>query len=492
MNIKKILFMLCLASLSFQASSQTGSGLRGGGLAQYKNGTVNLLDLDRKFVCTWKKGSEFIESNSMLKKVIQKISEVHWYFALEFKQDLQNLNFCFTEYIYPFSLLENYRGTLNPAFMPHTYQLAFRDNQIVYVSASKFEFLDSNQEDDRLFKQAMTISHEVLHRFIGMDVPDRALKLRTFNFYIAELLNNKPSSSQQFNYNMKINSINFPYYHPKLAPYRDILTLVKSNQEDRVKLIDNIHHLESLIIPLDKKSETEFTTILKYNDWIILKNLELQKSILVDALTNSIITSNFEVFKNKIRNLNFERSEVLRNIMSRAIDLDNEKREFIFSEELIDLWLGDVINKTLNEKLIIKDYNVLINIKAAQFLNDEITLQAFGEYLPLINLPFSKTLPLEATWIAQVILKFNKRNNLDYLLNQQHLSQILNLSTLKSQVEGLNPPIKREKQYLLEKINLHAKLLQKQILDFISPQLTPSEYENIKMKLNQNLSNQGL
>jgi hypothetical protein len=476
----RMLMILCLSIVHGYA--QSGSGVRGGALIIDVDNDINLLDLNKDYICEWKTGSDLLLENPKLNDLINSIAKNHWYFALDFKQELKALNFCFTEHLFPYSLYEHYTGIKNPAFLPYTFQIGFRINETVYISKHKYEILGGHDFDEKLTRQAMTISHEVLHSYFPMRVENRALKLRSFNYFISNILRGKSVSTRQFNDSMYFNNVNFPYINQKLNNVKTELTFLKSSEEEQLNLISNTDTPEA-IINLNDSTKLLIEDITSYDREAII-NERNTLSVIKNTLWQMLFNIDFIEFKNKINSLKLNQINLMQLLLNNLNDLSIEKREYILSHKSLITWSNKWFDQILNEKLNVENQLVQISPALATMLSGK----EFNFSTPLISLDFPNRFSPKMGWLVNLIVYLNSIHKVDVVLDNENFYSVLKLTFIKDHLEVIKGPVVRENKYLKEKTELLSKFLISQLFDELNHNLKSEDYSYIKLKITQKLN----
>jgi hypothetical protein len=175
------------------------TGVGGGGDAVVADGNVRLRDLIDRTGCEWIPGKEFAASLRRFPRVLESLERVHPALAYEIRLEIRMLSICLADApLKPVDTRDREAVVMGGVDGRQT--LAIRANEQVFIDRSLFRNLS---DTDR----AYTFLHEVMHRFIPMDLPRRNQSLRNF---VAAVHENElhPMSVEKFALQSRANGVN--------------------------------------------------------------------------------------------------------------------------------------------------------------------------------------------------------------------------------------------------------------------------------------------
>jgi len=264
MKLQETLCAIALFLAVLPVKSSAGDATRGGAQVVYINGTERLRDIVDPSACDLKSGSDLRAQDPGIDKILNKLSELDPYFASGLKNEINQLNFCFTTALVE---LEKNDSDSVIAYDPiQTGQIAIRflGTHDVYVNNALYQGL--TVEDDRSF---MPI-HEAMHTFIPVDVPMRNLKLRTAVQAVRDVMIGKTTTADRLHYVLNWACVKYP--SPQTAPVVLSPTEAQSPQhlaiqfalspiEDQAQMLIGAKDLNPILTPVNMG---EF---LQFHDW---------------------------------------------------------------------------------------------------------------------------------------------------------------------------------------------------------------------------------
>jgi hypothetical protein len=241
-ELASISLILCLFANAAQAQ---GHGTQGGGrYVTNASGGKELYDLTA-LQCEIKKGSELIDTMSVLKERIETLKKVYWYFGFSLEREIKDMTFCFTT------------AEFNPNFLPRSTD----GKGILLITnpvGAEFVGLRSFQAKEAYIKnplfssssplsQAMTIIHETMHSFIPLNVSDRDAKLRGIVGDLSRLSASEASAGTRLEGSIQFNRVNFPARSRVKKSMKYLEFAFGSIEEQRAALLNGSIQMQILI-----------------------------------------------------------------------------------------------------------------------------------------------------------------------------------------------------------------------------------------------------
>lgn len=243
-----------VAALMFFATSALAlaggggnSDVGGGGRVVDISGRPALRDLWDNTNCIWMPSRDFRQSLKQLPTVLESIRGTHWYLALNFEKEGDELFICETQGDLKEVPADDFDAVA--IYRKDSQQIAIRLNNRVYIDRKLFDQLDETS-------QAFLFLHEVAHSYLPLNVTQRNQKLRSFISVIHKNMT-VPFTKERFMLQLEMNSIGIATNLVQLDAHRkDIesaLSETNAIEERRwaAKRVLKVNGLISQLRPID-------------------------------------------------------------------------------------------------------------------------------------------------------------------------------------------------------------------------------------------------
>lgn len=468
MNFSKTLSVLMTSAFltglapSF-AHDGGGSGTRGGGHVIDVDSTPYLMDLVTRAVCDWNQGREVINSIPSLKIALDQIGKLNWYLARDLEREIAYLNFCMAGPLWKVPAIED-DSLIRPGASEKTRQAAYRLNSEVYVDADILHGMDAAN-------QAMLIIHEVMHTYIPMNTPDRAMKLRSMVKTLDQVRRGQIVTRQKLKYAMEMNNMAFPHDVDVLDVVKGKIMFLTASLAEQVRTFRSHPNPKSLFILTPwqlealTKADQQLVVETSVEDIIMSIFQDSTPEKITELLDNKIYQS-FDAIKiafTNIRTLNIEQQKAVLKSKSYAA--------------IVTSGFDDLLQADLSYK------NFLI--QASPELQSYSATSALTE-MPLLDLKPVSKLPQKLMWLVETMILASHAGVLKDITESEAFYKSLGLKNQKAKVLAMEIRYERERVFALKQLIGFSTALIDELMNEIAQRTEASDFDAIKKQIKFN------
>jgi hypothetical protein len=396
--MKKFLIIGSIAAcfvntLTFAGNVESGKKGNGGQTIMI-DGKHRLKDLVDSRVGKWDSGSSYLKNNTDLKKTLEKLAKIDWYFALSLKNEIAHLNFYETDELFKVSTKDLCH--LVKEEKEKTYQKGVRVFNEVLVNKN----IELSEHDFAFF-----VIHEALHSFVSHDDCMYYLRLESVVKTLENVFDGTLTDSRSLYEQMHLNGVLFPQYTlPYLDGYREALMFILGDADDRKsvllktfsvdKLFDEIRDLPVNYLYAPDRLYLHTASI----ETAVYSAIQNEDTDVLDVMLNTKAENASVVLAILYSSPLVEQSATLKKYVS-----DKEK-----SGELVSSLLSDLSNVELslndNDRLVVNHSILLSSNRSSNESTPFTELNSLDEMNPISAAP-------KVRLFFQVITKLIKQND---------------------------------------------------------------------------------
>ena len=465
--IKPIALLALLAMPALPALAVEGSGTRGGtGHTTYVNGTPYLLDLVTRAVCDWQSADEILERQPYLEKALKEISKLDWYFAMDLRDELNSLDFCFTGPLYRVDpALDRNSPIQGPS--ERLRQMGLRIGKTVYIDQELYENKDSRN-------QAMSIIHEVTHSYLSMGLSDRGLKHRSLVRILDQVASGKETTISKLHLSFRQNGVDFPLTVTKLNPVRAQVEFIKMDLSAQAEILLRA----SQPLELVRLSDAQINLLSRWDQ----SRLQLQggaqlllRTILAEAMLRAD-RAQMEVLLAK----NYGATNPIRVALNLFNQLSQGARSAVLDHQDFSAYAVSAVESISQASVKSGDRVAIASVELQHLLG---LASGVSVERPLLSLGFSFALSESLDWLPQLLVILQESGDLADFSARTQLKAVLALSTQKQSVNTMERLSSTQKSVSIERLELLSENLKRQLVARLAEMTTEVQLTEILKQL---------
>lgn len=471
-NLRKNLIAVTLGlaiTSPLWAQESVGSGVRGGGHITEVNGQLELVDLVTTATCDWYSGDEMLTSVPEVNKIIKKIENLDWYFALELKQEIEYLSWCMTGKLYSVPAADDDSFVIQ--LTKGVQQAAFRYQDAAYIDQDKFSKLSPQS-------QAYLILHETLHSYLPMTLEMRRFKLMSLVSTVQKVDKGQINTRKALHLNFAKNELDFPLTVGRLDPHRKSLEFLLAGPVEQAQRFLKEDAPEKWLVrsnlnPLDLRSDHREA----------VKNPAKALRSVIEAILRNADQAQV---RRVLMDQRFDRLNPASIGLGIFSELTPETQAEVLASRHMDQIVASSV-RFLKSMTISLSGNRLVGNVELQSLSDQCHETTY--YLTSLSVTGKCELPLEIEGLGAFIVKMVEHGQIDLLkkivLSNAELISSIKLTSLKEKLNGMETPIRREKSLAVLVLGDLQAALVKNLKHYVKDRLCAEDYELVKPFFNE-------
>ncbi len=143
----------------------------------------DIVEMNR--ACLWQSGTDYMKKFPYLEHIFQKLKEINWYFALDFKREMSRITFCQTQGLNPKAVntedVDSLRlriGQVSNPALDNKRVAEIRINDDVYIDTEIIEQMRNRSDGDGEKSVAFLMVHETMHSYLSFNEYRRNDRIR--------------------------------------------------------------------------------------------------------------------------------------------------------------------------------------------------------------------------------------------------------------------------------------------------------------------------